>query len=724
MKFVITGYKGFETLLFHEIRSILSEQDCQIEKQYGNITVTGDLKAGYLVILHSRLANRVFLPLLKFSLNKEDDLYQAVREYEWDQCFDSNKTIAINASLSKAVLTHSHYAALKVKDAIVDYFRDKDGSRPDVDTQNPSIRLQLFARKQTAELSLDLSGESLHRRGYRLEHSGAPLKEHLAAGLLMQAKWHQVEYDHLIDPMCGSGTIAIEAAMIKAGMAPAIHRKKFGFQAWNGHDETMWQEVLQQAKASINLKNIAKIYAYDKDHRAVSIARQNAERAGVSDLIDIKVKSLYQLETNSLNNLILFNPPYDERLKAEEGLANLYSQMGKILRSFSNSQVYVFSGNPDLLHRLRMPRISKKALKNGPLNCVLAHFSPNMESAIANKGSQDNVVLQQEINHDAEPLWNRIVKNQKHLKKWKQQNQVSCYRIYDADIPEFAFALDYYQSALDQNFFWLHLQEYQAPAKIPQQTTEKRLKLAIKTIQAGFQIPQDRLIVKVRKKQKGKEQYEKQAEQGEFHQVEESGAQLLVNFTDYLDTGLFLDHRLTRQWIMQRVSGKTVLNLFCYTASVSVMAALGGAKEIISVDMSHTYLKWAQENFAVNGLLPNDKYQFVRANCVDLLQQPYKYDLKRSFDFIFLDPPSFSNSKKMQSAFDIQRDHEQLIRNAMKLLNKDGILLFSNNKKGFKIDTQLEDHFSIRDITSQTISDDYKRRPKIHQCWIIEWKSQ
>ncbi len=763
MHFIVTGYKGFETVLFHEVRRLLENVECKVTKQYGGIALDGELDAAYTIILNSRLANRVFYPLKSFKVDSEENLYDAVKSIAWDEHMDATGTLAVSSSLSRSVMTHTQYAALKVKDGIVDYFRDKEGVRPSVDKNHPDIRLHLNIRKQTGELSLDLSGSSLHMRGYRLEHTGAPLKEHLAASLLAQTQWMKQDYDGLIDPMCGSGTFVIEAAMMKANIPPALTRDYFGFQGWKQHKADIWESVKAVAEDNIDVSKIPKMIGYDKEPKAVSVSRQNAERAGLGDFLDFRVKSLYQLNGDRLNHLIICNPPYDERLQAEEGIGNLYSQMGKIFSGFTNSDCFILSGNADLVHRLRLNRISKKPLKNGPLDCLFleldisssdstantelndvaitneAEQEPSVNAGIYKKlGDKNNeakqnepktneaiqnkpqlTISQQSKEEQVLPLINRINKNLKHLKRWAKRNNISCYRLYDADLPEFSFALDKYENALDSSESWYHMQEYQAPKNIPQEKAEQRINAAANAVRQIFSLSDEQLVLKVRKKQKGIEQYEKQDSQALFHTVKEKHAELLVNLTDYLDTGLFLDHRLTREWVCNNANHKTVLNLFCYTGSVSVYAALGGAAKVLSVDMSNTYLKWTKENLLLNECEDEELYPILRADCMDLLEHPHKYEQIEKFDLIFLDPPSFSNSKKMTDSMDIQRDHAQMVQYAVHLLAEGGQLLFSTNRKGFKLNPELEKMYDVKDITAQTVSEDFKRRPKFHQCWVI-----
>ena len=334
------------------------------------------------------------------------------------------------------------------------------------------------------------------------------------------------------------------------------------------------------------------------------------------------------------------------------------------------------------MHRLRLNRIFKKAVKNGPLDCVIAGFEFNAtESVEAPKLAKREKVTDESI----QPLINRLQKNSKHIQRWAKRNGIDCYRIYDADLPEFAFALDVYQSDITPSISWYHLQEYQAPKTIDAEVAEKRIELAKEAVQHTFGIEESLLFCKTRQRQRGKKQYQKQDHQGELFQVREGDATLLVNLSDYLDSGLFLDHRSTRERVKQMSAGKSLLNLFCYTGSVGVQAMLGGADTVVNVDMSSNYLNWAQENHAINGFESDERLAFIRANILELLQAPARFDIEQDFDIIFLDPPSFSNSSKMQESFDIQRDHEALIIDTMKLLNEQGVLIFSTNRRGFKL---------------------------------------
>jgi 23S rRNA (guanine2445-N2)-methyltransferase / 23S rRNA (guanine2069-N7)-methyltransferase len=277
-------------------------------------------------------------------------------------------------------------------------------------------------------------------------------------------------------------------------------------------------------------------------------------------------------------------------------------------------------------------------------------------------------------------------------------------------MPEYAVAIDIYQD-------WAHVQEYQAPKSVDPEKAKQRLFEVMSAIPTALNIAESNVILKQRQRQSGKEQYEKLDQSKHEMIVEEYGCDFIVNLKDYLDTGLFLDHRPVRKLIQDRANGKRFLNLFCYTATASVHAGQGGARSSLSVDMSNTYTEWARRNIELNEFSERN-HQVERADCIEWLKQS-----RDVFDLIFMDPPTFSNSKKMADVLDIQRDHGDLLRLAMARLAKGGELIFSNNYRRFILDADLEQEFEVKNITHETFDPDFDRNSKIHQCYVIKHKS-
>ena len=739
----LTCPRGVETMLLEEARS-LGASECK--ETVGGVHAKADLAGAYTLCLWSRIASRVLMPLTRFPLPDEAALYDAAHSVDWPELFDLHKTFAIEVAGRSNTVTHTHYAALKVKDAIADRFRAISGKRPDVDPVSPDIRIHLHldGRKtgDFAQLSLDLSGSSLHRRGYRAQQVEAPLKENLAAALLIRAGWPAIaaQGGGLLDLFTGSGTFVIEAAWIAADHAPGLLREDWGFLHWNQHQPALWRSLHEaaQARAAAGLKKLPPLAGRDNDPRAISIARDNGKRAGLTGKVDFTVgEATIGGPVGEVPGLVIGNPPYGERLSDEAELIKLHSLLGgHIKQAFGGWRFALFTGRPDLGHRLGIRADKLYSFFNGALPCKLlvmdvfaqrseasaaaaAQASEGMSLAIPN--ASDTLARQS----PAPDFENRLKKNLAHLGKWARRSGVSNYRLYDNDLPEYAVAVDLYSTPE------LHVvvQEYAPPKTIEPAVAERRLRQALQVIQQVLELPMDRLHYKLRKAQKGTSQYQKQGAHERYHVVSEHGCKLWVNFDDYLDTGLFLDHRPIRQRIQKEAAGKRVLNLFCYTGAGSIHAAVGGASHTLSVDMSNTYLDWLEQNFELNhmtaqeidgrGPLPSrlPKHGILRADCVEWLARTAQDDRAPKFDLIFCDPPTFSNSKKMEDSWDIQRDHVALINDAAQLLTPNGVLYFSTNRQRFKLEA-LEG-LEVQDITLQTLGEDYKRPPPPHRAWRI-----
>jgi len=378
---------------------------------------------------------------------------------------------------------------------------------------------------------------------------------------------------------------------------------------------------------------------------------------------------------------------------------------------FRDWDASVFTDSLELAKNIPLRAHKIHTLYNGALECKLLHFHINSKFYF-DTHRKFRVIAEDQRSENAQMFANRLKKNIKHLRKWAKRENINCYRLYDADLPEYALAIDLY--ICEENY--LNVQEYEAPSSIDKKTAERRLNEALSIAVETLDIKQENLFIKQRKQQKGSKQYEKLDSDSDFHIVEEAGHKFFVNFANYLDTGLFLDHRITRQMIEEFAKGKHFLNLFSYTSSVSVYAAKGGALSTTSVDMSNTYLEWSAKNFELNEIF-GENHEFVRANCLEWLKTQ-----RKKYDLIFLDPPSFSNSKKMDDDFNIQDDHIALIHQVMDALNPDGILIFSNNLRSFKLNQAALEDYQIENITDKTIPLDFKRNKKIHHCWKISNK--
>jgi len=717
LRFFATCPKNIESLLADELRSLGA---ASVKETRAGVSFEGTVETALAACLWSRLANRVLLPLATFQAPTPEALYEGVKQVPWEDHLSSDGTLAVDAVVSGSAITHSRYASLKTKDAVVDRFRDRTGNRPSVQIREPDLQINLHIHKDEATISLDLSGDSLHRRGYRTEKGEAPLKENLAAAILVRSDWPRLaaEGRPFVDPMCGSGTLVIEAALMAADIAPGLGRSHFGFSGWRGLESGIWTRLQVDARyrKKEGLSRMPAISGFDRDKRAISAALGNVKRADLEGKIHFEKRGIDNLETGAkqkiVQGLVVMNPPYGERIGEVRNLRGLYHELGNRLReNYPGWNSAVFTGNPELGKELGMRAHRTHALYNGTIKCRLLHFKidPEWFYREASESPDEKTPPGPTHSSDGQMFANRLRKNMKNMGRWAKKEGITCYRLYDADIPEYNLAVDIYGEMI-------HVQEYRAPDSVDPERAKDRLQEAVSTVGEVMQTTPEQVFLKIRQRQRGASQYQKMGEGGKFHEVREGDHKFLVNLEDYLDTGLFLDHRLTRQMIRKMARGKSFLNLFAYTGTASVYAAAGGASSTTTVDMSSTYLNWARRNMALNSFKGRD-HRFARADCLSWIAAE-----KRRYDLIFLDPPTFSSSKSMESTFDVQRDHVNLIRTTADRLAKDGTLIFSNNRRKFDMDTAVLKHLRIEDITDQTIPRDFARNPRIHNCWLIKKK--
>ena len=748
MRFLVSAPRGLADLLARELTA-LGASDAR-ERSTG-VTFSGDLAVAYGACLWSRVANRVFLELGQFEVADAEEFYSAVREIDWAAHLGPSATLACDFSGHHPAITHTHFGALKLKDAIVDSVRAERAWRPSVELEQPSVRVHAHANGNKITVSLDLSGESLHRRGYRGAAGEAPLKENVAAGVLLRSGWPELAAQgaEFLDPLCGSGTFVIEAALIASDRAPGLDREYFGFLGWAGHDVDAWERLYEEARARARAGAEAAvarglegaIRGQDRDFAAVRNARGNAERAGMSRLVGFEVRPLAEAKPRERKadlasdaggedseaavagesappGLVCTNPPYGIRLEDRDTARAVHRELGSVLRErFQGWNAAVLTGAPELGLELGIRAHRTHTVWNGAIECRLLRMKVDTGSARepGRLGKGDVVNLRE--TPGAQMFANRLAKNLKKQQTWAERSGITCYRLYDADMPEYAFAIDVYKST--DEAMWLYVQEYAAPAEIELESVRKRRGEALSTLSDVTGVDPDHVRVRTRRKNKRGEQYSKVQERANYHVVMEDGLKFLVNFDDYLDTGLFLDHRTTRGRLRAGASGKRFLNLFAYTCTASVYAAAGGAVSTTSVDMSNTYLNWAQRNFELNGLSP-ERNGLVQADCRVWLEDAGRG--RERYDLIFIDPPTFSNSKRMEGVFDVERDHPEFIEGCVRLLAPGGLIVFSTNSQRFRLDESLTQRYDVRDISAKTLPRDFERNPRIHKCFEVRVK--
>ncbi len=728
---------GLENLLLEELKTIGITEPKPVQ---AGVKFQATNEQIYRCCLWSRIASRFVKVLSEFHCQDDMDLYLSASAINWPGHFSANKKFVVDFNGTNRAIRNSQYGAMKVKDAIVDSFTKKGAGRPSISKDQPDLRVHLRLHRDKAILGIDMVGSGLHQRGYRTEAGKAPLRETLAAAIVMRSGWHKEMT--LLDPMCGSGTLLIEAAMIAANIAPGVNRKKWSFESLNDFDAELWSEIKSAAAVqgrrgikSITANNSAtQFYGLDLDKRVLNVARDNARRAGLDTVIEFKQADAANLTKPQGydSGVIISNPPYGERLSSEPGLIALYTALGAQLKEhFPGSQVSIFSGSDELLSCLRMRADKQYKLNNGSLPCHQKNYLISEKKVISEKNvigeKSSRSVVEGQVSSDktspekaslenenkaeqmiAPDFSNRLKKNITKVTKWAKRENLNCYRIYDADLPEYNVAIDVYADHLI-------IQEYAAPKDIPEEKARRRLTDVIRATMQVTGIDSNKVAIKTREKKKGTSQYQKLGEGSGMLEVSEYGVRLLVNLYDYLDTGLFLDHKMTRRKIGEMAKGKDFLNLFAYTGSATVHAACGGAKSTTTVDMSKTYLEWAKQNLALNGQVGR-QHKFEQADCLQWLQKS-----QGSYDLIFIDPPTFSNSKRMEQSFDVQRDHIQLMKDLKRLLRDNGVIVFSNNKRHFKMDLEGLQSLGLKadNISAKTLPLDFARNKQIHNCWLI-----
>ena len=705
MKFFVSCAKGLEYLLADELVAL----GCtRATATTAGVNAEGTLVDAQRAVLWSRLASRVLWPLADYACADEHALYAGARDVQWPDHLDARMTLAVDAHVSGDAITHARYAAQRVKDAVVDMLREASGERPDVDVESPDLRLNLVVRKGRALLSVDLGGGPMHRRGWRRAQGDAPLKENLAAAVLLRGGWPALyaEGGALLDPMCGSGTLLIEGALMAADVAPGLQRHgDVAPSRWKGFDGAAWRALLDDAIARERAGRAALRLVFDGsdlDPTAIAAARENATAAGLHDALRFEARAVAALPAASVpRGLVACNPPYDARLAADPAL---YRALGDALkRALPDWRASLLCGDRELGFATGLRAKKSYPMFNGALECTLIVVDPVQPAARADAPPR-------ELSDGARMVANRLRKTLKASKSWRARDGIDCFRAYDADLPEYAAAIDVYAGA-DTAERWLHIQEYAAPAEIPETVTRKRFGELLAGAVDALEVPRERIATKTRAKGKGGSKYGHFAQRGELLVVREGDARLKVNLFDYLDTGLFLDHRPLRDRIAREASGKRFLNLFCYTGAATVRAAVAGAARTTSVDLSATYLEWLADNLRENGL-GGTRHRIAQADAMAWLRAD-----RDAYDLVFCDPPTFSNSARADD-FDVQRSHVELLQLAVARLAPGGVLYFSNNFRRFRLDSEAIAAFAtVEDITPATIPPDFARNPRIHRAW-------
>jgi 23S rRNA (guanine2445-N2)-methyltransferase / 23S rRNA (guanine2069-N7)-methyltransferase len=722
--------EGLEWVLAQELVSI-GATDLVV----GRRTIEFSAAAGreketlYRAVLESRTAIRILEPLGRFTASSPESLYAAVQEIDWREQLRSDDTLRVDAAIHDTFLTHSLYAAQVVKDAIVDQLRTPSGRRPSVNLRGATLRVALHLVGDVATVYRDAAGRSLHQRGWRVGEVEAPLSETLAAGILAIAGWQQGE--PLLDPFCGSGTLAIEAATIAAGIAPGLLRARragHGFFRFRDCDRDLAGRLVAELEARVR-EPAGSFAASDLDPQAVEAARASAEAAGVGRFITIEKRHFEEARPQSPHGLVVTNPPYGERLPLPRATALMRRIGDWLVRHCGGWRAAILAADTPAAKQLGLRTSGRVPLSNGPIDCKLLEVeirerpekseSDRIQS-LSESGTREassespgvggrHVSSGRTVDDQIGDFRRRLAKRQRHLAKWARRQGIEAWRVYDRDIPEIPLAIDLYAG-------WLHAAEYERPHDRTEVEHDVWLDRIVEAAAAELGIAPNRTFLKKRSRTRGISQVEKVAGQKAIVAVKEGGLVFEVNLSDYLDTGLFLDHRTTRSMVRAEAAGKRMLNLFCYTGSFSVYAAAGGAIETTSVDLSNTYLDWTRTNLAANGFKDAGMHRTVRDEARAFLEHRARRG-EKPFDLVVVDAPTFSRSAKSETPWDVQQDHATLLAAVRENLSDGGVVYFSTNFRRFKLDeAAVGGLFTVREISHRTIPEDF-RNERIHRAW-------
>ena len=704
----------------------------------GRIAFAGDWAAVCKANVWLRVADRVLIEVLRFKAVDFDALFETVKAFDWTRFIPPDGKFPVIGRSRKSQLTSVPAIQRATKKAIVESLLENSGESELPET-GEDYKVEVAILDDEAAVSIDTTGRSLHRRGYRKLVADAPIKETLAAAMIQLSVWNTGRM--LVDPFCGSGTIPIEAALIGRNIAPGLVRP-FASTHWPAIGDDLWIETREKAEEQIDHDVELQIIGTDRDPDVLSLARYHAKRAGVADDLHFQEKNFDDLRSKHEYGCVITNPPYGERLEERRRLQGLYESIPAVLQRLPTWSHFIITNMPGFERTVEKTATRRRKLYNGRIECTYYQFlgprpprptdqekpptaeatqpelqsvseettrQPKLETRSVSEEKVATVFggLQEKDHEQASLLAARLKKRSKHLRKWPTKKGITCFRLYERDIPELPFVIDRYDDCL-------HITEYERPHERDAGRHAGWLELMKKTAAQVMEIPIHRVYLKSRLKSKQR-QYEKVAEQQKMMTVQEDGLNFLVNLSDYVDTGLFLDHRNTRKMVRELAKGKHFLNLFAYTGSFSVYAAAGGAKTTTTVDWSKTYLDWAEQNFAANDLTGHS-YQFVAQDTMDFLRSN-----TQMFDLVVVDPPTFSNRKGRESDWDVQAAHTEMLNLIGDRLNKSGQIFFSTNFRRFKLDEPNLCRFSIREISQQTVPEDFRNR-KIHRCWSIRHK--
>jgi 23S rRNA (guanine2445-N2)-methyltransferase / 23S rRNA (guanine2069-N7)-methyltransferase len=717
-----------------------------------------------------RSGERVLIHMGSFPAADFGALFDGTSTLAWETWLPPNAEFPVSGRSHRSQLSSVPACQRIAKRAIVKRLQEAHGVDVLPET-GPRYAIEVSLRDDVATLTLDTTGVGLHKRGYRSLVAEAQLRETLAATLVQLSFWRPGRV--LADPFCGTGTIPIEAALLGRNVAPGL-RRTFAAEDWQTLDSRLWAAAREEARDLARPALPERLLGYDIDGEALSLARFHAEQAGVASDIHWQQRSFTDLRAKAEYGCIITNPPYGERMGEDDEIERLYRSFPLVLRGLPTWSFYILSARLDLEKLVGQNADRRRKLYNGPLECTYYQFhgplpprdsgtqdvitsepaaldesrgtsgaeygatgsagcrvgdrlgEPSIDEPIAVEPrpspeaparaiqTQSRAIaavgpafggLLPASKRQADEFANRLRNRARHLRRWPTRRGITCFRLYERDVADVPLVVDRYEDAL-------HIAEFARPHERSPAQHADWLDLMVRTAGQVLEVPRNRVFLKHRDRQRGDEQYQRFADERAKFVVQEGGLKFMVNLSDYVDTGLFLDHRLTRQMVREAADGKRFLNLFAYTGSFSVYAVAGGATATTTVDHSATYINWAAENFELNDIR-GPQHTLNRSDIWGFLDSLTPND---RWDLAVVDPPTFSNRKGNDEPWDVQRDHGVLLKRLAGHIAPGGVVLFSTNFRRFQLDEAALTAYTTCDITRQTIPEDF-RNQRIHHCW-------
>ncbi len=743
---IATSTMGLEAVVSRELTQLGYENRIV---GLGRVAFSADEVAICHANLWLRTSGRVLLKMGAFQATDFGQLFDQTYDLPWERWIPPDGAFPVDGRSLKSQLSSVPACQRMVKKAIAERLL-KAHNRPQLAESGATYQVEVTILKDEATLTIDTSGSGLHKRGYRPLVGQAPLRETLAAGLILLSFWKPER--PFLDPFCGTGTIPIEAAMIGRNRAPGLSRR-FAAEDWPTLPASLWNNTRQQARDRALPGLEERIVGSDVDPRALDLARYHAGLAGVADDIDFQQRDFHDLSSERQFGCLVTNPPYAERMGTTAEVDELYRDMPDVLRRLKTWSIFVFTGYPDFETLVGQKADRRRKLYNSRIECIYYQFhgprptdehrEPTARTTPQARGvspaftpcatdvspvrmpEQGNLTehgprATQEENapalqafggvtakgkEQAEIFHNRLVKRARHLRRWPRKQGITCYRLYERDEPQVPLVVDRYEDCL-------HITEYERPHDRSPAEHADWLDLMARTAADALEVDSSKVFLKRRQRQRGTRQHERLGDENRVFVVHEGGLKFQVNLSDYVDTGLFLDHRITRSMVRDEAQGRRFLNLFGYTGAFTVYAAAGGAESTVTVDLSNTYLQWARQNLALNNL-DGPAHHFVRNDAMEYLDQ---LPMEPCFDLAVVDPPTFSNSKRTEGIWEVQWGHVALLNAVFPRIAPGGVVYFSTNFRRFKLAEGELEGVTVREISRQTVPPDFRNR-RIHRCW-------